>query len=291
MWRSWGWLPGVIVVSAALTGCGSSGSAAGKAEDGPVSIAVGKVQAREVRRTIDRRVSQFAQRLQHDPTLLAKGEELKRELLEHPEVRAWLESLWLSLKEGMVAAASDPRSELRVRLLTGLQHIGERLASEPELQHKLDSWVERAVGYFVEHYRSEVSDLIATTVERWDTETTSRKVELPDTGHATIGRGDTCEVRLKDGTASRTHARLEADANGVRLLDLGSANGTLVNGEKVTGATPLQTGDVISVAGANLVLRAPPRRFPNDPMHDAPSFRRRLDEELERALRYAVKKR
>ena len=93
-------------------------------------------------------------------------------------MRAWLESLWLSLKAGMVAAADDPRSELRVRLLAGLQHLGERLVSEPELQQKLDDWVERAVGYLVEHYRSEVSDLIATTVERWDAETTSRKVEL-----------------------------------------------------------------------------------------------------------------
>jgi len=53
MWRSRGCLAGVIVVSAALTGCGSSGSAAGKAEDGPLPISVGKVQAREVRRTID----------------------------------------------------------------------------------------------------------------------------------------------------------------------------------------------------------------------------------------------
>jgi uncharacterized membrane-anchored protein YjiN (DUF445 family) len=132
----------------------------------------------EVRRTIDARVARFAERLQHDPALLAKGEELKNELLEHPEVRAWLESLWLSLKEGMVTAADDPSSELRVRLLTGLQHIGKRLASEPELRRKVDGWVERAVGYLVEHYRSEVSDLIATTVERWDTETTARKVEL-----------------------------------------------------------------------------------------------------------------
>ncbi len=114
----------------------------------------------------------------------------------------------------------------------------------------------------------------------------SRKVDLPDLGQATIGRGDTCEVRLKDGSASRTHARIEADANGVRLLDLGSANGTLVNGERVSGATPLATGDVLTIASATLVLHAPPRRFPNDPMHDGPSFRRRLDEELERALRY-----
>lgn len=114
----------------------------------------------------------------------------------------------------------------------------------------------------------------------------SRKIDLPDVGQATIGRGDTCEVRLKDASVSRAHARLETDANGVRLLDLGSQNGTLVNGERVTGALPLQNGDVLTVSAATLVLHAPPRKFPNDPMHDAPSFRRRLDEELERALRY-----
>jgi two-component system response regulator AtoC len=115
---------------------------------------------------------------------------------------------------------------------------------------------------------------------------TSRKVELPDVGQATIGRGDACEVRLHDASISRTHARLEADANGVRLLDLGSQNGTLLNGERVTQATPLATGDVLTISTTTLVLHAPPRKFPNDPMHDAPSFRRRLDEELERALRY-----
>ena len=53
MWRSRGLFAGVIVVAAALTGCGRTGSAAAKAEDGPLPIAVAKVQAKEVRRTID----------------------------------------------------------------------------------------------------------------------------------------------------------------------------------------------------------------------------------------------
>jgi multidrug efflux pump subunit AcrA (membrane-fusion protein) len=53
MGRSRGLICGVIVVSAALTGCGKTGSAEGKAEDGPLPIAVAKVQAKEVRRTID----------------------------------------------------------------------------------------------------------------------------------------------------------------------------------------------------------------------------------------------
>ena len=50
------------------------------------------------------------------------------------------------------------------------QALGERLATEPELQRKVDDWVERALAYVVDHYRSEVTDLIATTVARWDGE-------------------------------------------------------------------------------------------------------------------------
>ena len=60
----------------------------------------------------------------------------------------------------------------------GLQRLGERLTVDEELQRKVDDWVERTVGYVIDHYRSEVSDVIASTVERWDGDTTSRKVEL-----------------------------------------------------------------------------------------------------------------
>ena len=132
----------------------------------------------EIRHSIDQRVVTFSERLKTDPELLAKGEELKDELLDHPEFRAWIESLWLGTKQGMIDAANDPASEFRTRAATSLQRLGERLAAEPELQRKVDDWVERAVGYVVEHYRSEVSDLIAGTVERWDGESTAKRMEL-----------------------------------------------------------------------------------------------------------------
>jgi len=132
----------------------------------------------EVRRSIESRVVAFAERLKTDPELLAKGEELKDELLDHPEFRAWIESLWLGTKRGLITAADDPSSELRTRTTASLQRLGERLATEPELQAKVDDWVQRGLGYVVEHYRSEVSDLIASTVERWDGESTARRMEL-----------------------------------------------------------------------------------------------------------------
>ncbi|MBA3289534.1 MAG: DUF445 domain-containing protein [Acidimicrobiia bacterium] len=132
----------------------------------------------EVRRSIEERMLDLAGRLRADPVLAAKGEELKEELLAHPEVQAWLSSLWGELKMAMLAAAGDPHSELRRRLATGLAGAGERLATDGKLQAKIDDWVERATVHVVDTYRGEVAELISSTVERWDSADTSRRIEL-----------------------------------------------------------------------------------------------------------------
>lgn len=139
---------------------------------------VGADPHHEVRGSVDTRVAALAERLKHDPEMLAKGEALKDELLDHPEFRAWIESLWLGTKQAMIDAANDPDSELRVRAATSLQQLGARLSTDPTLQLKVNDWVERAVGYVIDRYRSEVGDLIANTVERWDGESTAEKMEL-----------------------------------------------------------------------------------------------------------------
>ena len=102
---------------------------------------VGSDSNHELRRAIDARVAGFADRLRSDPELLAKGEELKVELLAHPDVRAWLKSLWGEVKGNTVGALDNPSSELRQRLDSSLASLGRRLASEPELQAKVDDWV------------------------------------------------------------------------------------------------------------------------------------------------------
>lgn len=139
---------------------------------------VGNDPAHEIRATIDKRVVAFADRLRDEPELLAKGEALKEELLDHPDVREWIDSLWSEAKRGMITAADDPNSELRLRLVNSLHRLGQRLASEPELQQKVDQWVARALGHLVENYRAEVSDIIASTVAKWDGESTAQKMEL-----------------------------------------------------------------------------------------------------------------
>ncbi len=63
-----------------------------------------------------------------------------------------------------------------------------------------------------------------------------------------LGRDEACEVLIPDRQVSRYHARIEMKDENVYLEDLGSKNGTYINGEAVQGERLLQDGDVIQIA-------------------------------------------
>jgi uncharacterized membrane-anchored protein YjiN (DUF445 family) len=120
----------------------------------------------------------FIEDLKTSPELIARGETLKEEVLQHPSVRGYSASLWADVKASVLRHASDPGSEFRRRIAHTVTRFAESLQDDPELLEKIDGWIEQAVLYFVEQYRGEVADLIATTVAAWDPEDTTRKIEL-----------------------------------------------------------------------------------------------------------------
>lgn len=63
-----------------------------------------------------------------------------------------------------------------------------------------------------------------------------------------IGRDDRCDVVIPDRQVSRQHARITLRDEGYILKDLGSKNGTFVNGREVDGPHALQDGDEIQIA-------------------------------------------
>ncbi|EHR59250.1 DUF445 domain-containing protein [Saccharomonospora cyanea] len=131
-----------------------------------------------MRLALDRFLAEFAGDLQKDPDTMSRAEAVKQQLVEHPEVRKVIDSAWTTAKEMLLAAAEDPSSELRRRVSTGLASLGGRLQSDAALSAKVDGWVEGAAAYVVTHYSDEITTIITDTVERWDAEETSRKIEL-----------------------------------------------------------------------------------------------------------------
>jgi predicted component of type VI protein secretion system len=68
----------------------------------------------------------------------------------------------------------------------------------------------------------------------------------------TVGRHDDCTIRIKSSQVSRRHCELFEKKGTLLLKDLGSANGTYVNGKKVQGQQVLEPGDELTIGGVKL---------------------------------------
>ncbi|MBC3189861.1 DUF445 domain-containing protein [Pseudonocardia sp. C8] len=131
-----------------------------------------------LRHAVDRYLSEFAKDLQYDPTTMDRAEQVKRQVIEHPEVQHFIGRAWTVVKGMVLDAADDPSNELRLRVRDALMGFGARLDRDRELAAKLDGWMADAACYVVRHYRHQITTLITDTVARWDAEETSRKIEL-----------------------------------------------------------------------------------------------------------------
>jgi uncharacterized membrane-anchored protein YjiN (DUF445 family) len=131
-----------------------------------------------MRQAVDTFLIEFAGDLQHDPVTMQRAEQVKQQIIEHPDVQHLIDSAWGTAKKMLLDAAQDPSSELRKRIRDGLISFGNRLVVDDAMRQKVEGWLEGAAAYVVTNYRSEITTLITDTVERWDAEETSRKIEL-----------------------------------------------------------------------------------------------------------------
>ncbi|MBP1633543.1 MAG: tolB protein [Acidobacteria bacterium] len=80
-----------------------------------------------------------------------------------------------------------------------------------------------------------------------------RSVPLAEGSHL-LGRDPGCAVWIDSSFVSRRHARLVVEPRRLVLEDLGSHNGTLVNGERITAPRVLADGDEIRIGPARLIV-------------------------------------
>ena len=131
-----------------------------------------------LRRSIDEALLQLSNDLRFDPDMQYKAEQAKMRVLDHPEVNRTLQTTGTVAKEMLLRAIDDPTSDLRVRLVDALVSIGRNLTEKPEMRDKVNGWIEDAAIHVVRNNRDEITALITETVDKWDAEETSRKIEI-----------------------------------------------------------------------------------------------------------------
>ncbi|GAA1274562.1 DUF445 domain-containing protein [Arthrobacter pascens] len=132
----------------------------------------------QVRKSIDKYLTDLAQDLQYDPAMIARAESIKAQVLGDPEVRELASRTWATIKGALLAAVDDPDSELTVKFKAAVRDFGARLVGDDELAGKVNAWIGDAAGYLVRTYRSDIAGVITDTVARWDADETSSKIEL-----------------------------------------------------------------------------------------------------------------
>lgn len=139
---------------------------------------VSQDESHELRKTFDAQLREFAERLRSDPVQAQRIETAKLQLLDRPDVREWLTTLWTNLKKLIVDGAADPDSDLRRSVQSLTIRAGEALRDDPAVGAKVDELLQRISSHVVTHYASDIAEVISATVERWDAQETSRRLEL-----------------------------------------------------------------------------------------------------------------
>ena len=132
----------------------------------------------ELRRSATRFLFEFADDLQNDEATIARAEKVKDEIMARDEVAKAAETAWTAAKRIILESVDDPSSALRSRVADSVVRIGESLRDDVELRDKVDNWIVRAAQHVVSQYGVEITTIITDTIERWDADEASRRIEL-----------------------------------------------------------------------------------------------------------------
>ncbi|MEN7341811.1 MAG: DUF445 domain-containing protein [Pseudomonadota bacterium] len=115
--------------------------------------------------------------LKNDASLIDRGEKLKSELLEHPQLARYLSAVVTDISAFLMREAQDPESSFRRRLTEALVGLGDSLAAEPVLRDEINTSLRDAGLYTITRYREQITRVVSETVQSWDADTAADLIE------------------------------------------------------------------------------------------------------------------
>ncbi len=134
-------------------------------------------RAHPVRVRFTGRVRQLVEELQQSPGYLEKGEQLKDELLANKMLIAYSQSLWTELRGHLSERLAGPDPEWRARLQQVILDLLTAVEADQALAARLNDWMRELASGLVDAHRSSIGTLIESTVNGWDAESMSSKIE------------------------------------------------------------------------------------------------------------------
>ena len=123
-------------------------------------------------------VEKLVEDMQHDPAYRARGEALKHQLIDQPQVGEYVDSLWHEIRQRLVGDAAARHGAMQRGLERILLALGQRLARDPDMQEVVDGWILRFAVNHVVPQRDEIGAFISGVVRKWDARTVVAKLEL-----------------------------------------------------------------------------------------------------------------
>jgi len=132
----------------------------------------------ERRKAFDAAVERFVGRLKTDASFKARIDEHKREWLERPELRGYVNGLWDEFIAWLDADIRRPDSSLHAKVVAMAGGFAEALGSDPALRDSINEHMRDALKALAPELRDGIAKHIAATVKQWDDATLVRDVEL-----------------------------------------------------------------------------------------------------------------
>jgi uncharacterized membrane-anchored protein YjiN (DUF445 family) len=139
---------------------------------------VGTDPGHPLRRQLDELLVGWIEQLRESPEAIARAEQIKQQVLDHPTSEQLTESLWREVKQVLDRQVTAAEHGTPGALERGLIALAQATLEDTALLDKLDEWLIGAVLRAVDQHRHEVGQLIAHTVSVWDPDETSRRIEL-----------------------------------------------------------------------------------------------------------------
>jgi uncharacterized membrane-anchored protein YjiN (DUF445 family) len=130
------------------------------------------------RAALDSLLAQLAADLLETVGTQERAERLKVRLLEHPQFLASGMAVFGAMKQALLDALADDDGPLRERAGAELVGFADRLAADPAMQARIDTWGADAAVFAVRRYGGELTAVITHTIERWDGKEAARRIEL-----------------------------------------------------------------------------------------------------------------